>query len=231
MNVRLSDSTRSHVHVIQKYFAGLAPVSLELSNSEVVQLAVRKLAEQLPESDEQVAGEVAAIRKSKKSGPEAPDEHLRALRGEERRRRYSEFFRGLISKLRDRGFDRHRQSPSTSCYYFSARHGMGSWVLYACCFNRDSKARVELYLDSDKASNEALFNYLYGEREAIEAKFGEALDWQRLDNNKACRVAVLPRDADIENDDTTLEDIQDWMVEKLWSLDRALGPRLESYPI
>ena len=55
-----SDSTRSHVHVIQKYFAGLTPVSLELSNSEVVQLAVRKLAEQLAESDEQVAGAVAS---------------------------------------------------------------------------------------------------------------------------------------------------------------------------
>ena len=231
MNVRLSDSTQSHVHVIQKYFAGLAPVSLELSNTEVVQLAVRKLTEQLAESDEQVAREVAAIRKGKKSDPEAPDEHLRALSGEERKRRYNEFFRGLISKLRERGFDRQRKSPSTSWYNFSAGHGMGSWVQYACCFNRDSKARVELYLDSDKASNEVLFNYLDGEREAIEAEFGEALDWQRLDNNKACRVAVFPRDADIENDDTTLEDIQDWMVEKLWSLDRALGPRLESYPI
>ena len=52
------------------------------------------------------------------------------------------------------------------------------------------KARVELYLDSDKASNEVLFNFLCGEREAIEAEFGEALDWQRLDNNKACRVVA-----------------------------------------
>ena len=231
MNVRLSDSTQSHVHVIQKYFAGLAPVSLELSNAEVVRLAVRKLAEQIAESDEQVAGEVAVIRTGKDSSSEAADEHPRALSGEERKRRYNEFFDGLISKLRERGFDRQRQSPSTSSYYFSAGHDMGSWVLYACCFNRDSKARVELYLDSDKASNEALFNYLHGEREAIEAEFGEELDWQRLDKKKGCRVAVFPRDADIENDDTTLEDIQVWMVEKLWSLDRALGPKLESYPI
>ena len=154
-----------------------------------------------------------------------------ALSGEERKRRYYEFFRGLILKLRERGFDKQRKSPSTSWYYFSAGHGMGSRVLYACCFNRDSKARVELYLDSDKASNEVLFNYLHGEREAIETEFGEALNWQKLDNNKACRVAVFPRDADIANDDATLKDIQGWMVEKLWRLDCALGPRLERYPI
>ena len=231
MNIRLSDSTQSYVHVIQKYYARLTPVPLELSNAEVLRLAVRNLVEQLAESDKQVDEDVVAIRTGKDPSSEAPDENPRALSGEERRRRYYEFFRGLISKLRGRGFDKQRKSPSTSWYYFSAGHGMGSRVLYACSFNRDSKARVALYLDSDKASNEALFNYLHGEREAIETEFGEALDWQKLDNKKACRVAVFPRDADIANDDATLDDIQDWMVKKLWSLDRALGPRLESYPI
>ena len=231
MNVRLSDSDQAHIRIVQEYFGRLVPVSLELSNTEVVRLSLRKLADQLAENDEQVAEDVAAIRTGKGSGSEAPNELPRAFTGEDRKRRYNGFFCGLIPKLKERGFGKQRKPPSTSWYNFSAGHGMGSWVQYACCFNRDAKARVELYLDSDKASNEVLFNHLYGEREAIEAQFGEALDWQRLDNNKACRVAVFPCDADIEDDDATLEDIQDWMVEKLWSLDRALGPKLESFPI
>ena len=231
MNVRLSDSDQAHIRVVQAYFGRLVPVSLELSNTEVVRLSLRKLSEQLAADDEQVAEEVAAVRTAKDSGSDALEEHQRALTGDDRKRRYNGFFRGLISKLKERGFDKQRKAPSTSWYNFSAGHGMRNWAQYACCFNRDAKARVELYLDSDKASNEVLFNYLYHEHETIEAKFGEALNWQRLDNNKACRVAVFPRDASIEDDDATLEDIQDWMVEKLWSLDRALGPKLESFPI
>ena len=231
MNIRLSDSTQAHVRVIRKYFAGLVPVSLDLSNAEVVRLAVRKLAEQVAETDENLAREVAVLRMDHDSRSEAPGGSPRALRGDKRSRRYNDFFSRLIPKLAERGFGRQRKPPSKSWYNFAAGHGLRSWVEYACSFNRDSKARVELYLGSDKASNEALFDYLYGEREAVEAQFGEALDWQRLDGNDACRVAVFPRDADIDSDDMTLEEVRDWMVERLWRLDRALGPRLEAYPL
>ena len=107
---------------------------------------------------------------------------------------------------------------------------MSSKVQYSASFNRDAKARVELYLDMDKDSNKALFDHLFLEREAIEAQFGGALEWQRLDNNKASRIAVFPRDASIEDDDATLEELQDWMVEQLCGLDRALGQKLDDYP-
>ena len=230
MNVRLSDSTQAHVRVIRKYFAGLVPVSLDLSTAEVVRLAVRKLAEQVAASDEHLAREVAALCTDSDSRYEAPGEGPRALRGEARERRYNAFFSALIPKLAARGFDRQGRPPSRSWYNFAAGHGLRRWVEYGCSFNRHGKARVELYLGSDQASNEALFDSLYGERASIEAEFGEALQWERLDHKKACRVAVLQRNGAIDDDDATLEDLQDWMVNKLWRLDRALGPRLEAYP-
>ena len=229
MNVRLSDSEKALVRVIQAYFGKLVPVPLELSHSEVVRLSLRNLTERLAADDKHVAEEVAAIRRGKNSDSTVHDELPRPLIGDDRKRKYNGFFRELISKLKERGFDKQRKAPSTSWYSFPAGHGMRSWAQYSCSFNRDAKARVELYLDSDTISNKALFDYLYVDRKAIEAEFGEALDWQRLDNNKASRVAVSPRDASIEDDDATLEDIQDWMAEKLWSLDRALGPKLEGY--
>ena len=106
---------------------------------------------------------------------------------------------------------------------------MNSKVQFSASFNRDAKARVELYVESDREFNKALFEHLHLEHEAIEADFGEALHWERLDKKKACRIAVFPRDASIEDDEATLNDIQDWMVEKLCNLDRALGPRLDRY--
>ena len=228
MKIPLSDTEQAHIRIVQAYFAKLVPVPVELSRSDVVRLSLRTLAEKLAASDEQVAAQVAALRDGNDSGAETATEGPGALTGEDRNRRYNGFFRGLIAKLQARGFGKQRKAPFTSWYNFSVGHGMSSRVQYASSFNRDAKARVELYLDSDKESNKALFGYLYLEREAIEAEFGEALDWQRLDNNKASRVAVFPRDASIEDDDATLEEIRDWMVEKLWNLDRVLGPRLEN---
>ena len=81
-------------------------------------------------------------------------------------------------------------------------------------------------MDSDKVSNEALFDILHADRGAIETRFGGALDWQRLDDNKASRVAVFPTDDSID-DDEALELLRDWMAEQLAKLDRALGPTLD----
>ena len=230
MNIRLSDTDKSHIRIVQAYFGKLVPVSLKLSNTEVVRLALRELVEKLAENNEQVAERVATLAGNPDSGSEPPDEDPSASSGENRERRYNRYFRELISHLHERGFHKLRKAPETNWYNFSAGHGMSSKVQYASSFNRDAKARVELCLESDKESNKALFDHLYLEREAIQAEFGEALDWQRLDHKKKSLVAVFPRDASIKDDDATLVDIQDWMTEKLWNLDRVLGPRLESYP-
>ena len=228
MKIPLSDTDQAHIRIVQAYFGRLVPVPVDLSSSDAVRLSLRTLVDKLAASDEQVAEQVAALRDGNDSGTETPTEGPGELTGQDRNRRYNGFFRGLIAQLEARGFGKQRKAPLTSWYNFSVGHGMSSRVQYASSFNRDAKARVELYLDSDRESNKALFDHLYLEREAIEAELGEALDWQRLDNNKASRVAVFPRDASIEDDDATLEEIQGWMVKKLWNLDRVLGPRLES---
>ena len=231
MNIRLpTDIDQTLVSIVQEYFSNLAPVSLSLSNTEVVRLSLRKMVETLAAADEQVAEKLAALDGRGRVASATQNEQAGALIGKDRARGYNSFFLGLVPKLHDRGFDNSRKAPSRSWYNFSAGHGMSSKVQYSASFNRDAKARVELYLDMDKDSNKALFDHLFLEREAIEAQFGGALEWQRLDNNKASRIAVFPRDASIEDDDATLEELQDWMVEQLCGLDRALGQKLDDYP-
>lgn len=229
MNVRLSDRTQSHVRVVQEHFAGLDPVSINLSPAQVVGLGVESLAVQLAESDEQIARKVDAIRSGDVLPSEDADEHPPALRGEQRRSRYKRFWDKSILELRDLGFRRLRPAPHIGSYFTPAGHGQRSSVLYQCGFMRHGKTRVALYLDAKKTFNEALFDYLYDQRQAIEENFGGELVWERLDDAKACRVYVDGPEADIGDDDTTLECVKDWMVEKLSSLNRVLGPILQRY--
>ena len=86
-------------------------------------------------------------------------------------------------------------------------------------------------MDSDKVYNEALFDFLYSHREVIEKRFGAVLDWQKLDDNKASRVAVFQIGGSIDDDDEALELVQDWMAEHLANLDRALGPTLDQFAV
>ena len=56
---------------------------------------------------------------------------------------------------------------------------------------RKNSAQVELYIDRGKdkdEENENIFNQLLKNKDEIEATFGEALDWQRLEGKRGCRI-------------------------------------------
>ncbi|WP_298742679.1 DUF4268 domain-containing protein [uncultured Brevundimonas sp.] len=85
--------------------------------------------------------------------------------------------------------------------------------------------RAELYIDrGDKAQNEALFDQLHADRTAIEREIGHPLEWERLDNRRACRIK-LERPANVF-------DAEQWpnmiafMVDAMTLLETALAPRL-----
>lgn len=49
--------------------------------------------------------------------------------------------------------------------------------------------RAELYIDrGDKAENEFIFDQLLAQKEKIETAFGDSLEWERLDEKRACRI-------------------------------------------
>ena len=143
----------------------------------------------------------------------------------DKNRRYQEFFQKLLDSLREREFTNARKGQPQSWYFFSAGHGQR--VQYGTTFTQDKNARVEVYIGhSDQEWNKDLFDQLKEQSDAIESEFSESLVWQRLDNRKASRIAVL-RPSSIGDDPVTLDEIRNWMIEKLFDFKRVFGPRLD----
>ena len=152
---------------------------------------------------------------------------VRAVRSgqlSDRRERYREFFQRLIDTLREEyRFTGARKGQPQSWYSFAS--GFSS-LTYGANFTQEKDARIELYIDrNDKDWNEDQFDSLFGQKQSLELALGESLVWQRLDNRRACRIAVV-RPASIDDDDETLDAIHDWMVERLLKFKEVFGPRL-----
>lgn len=139
---------------------------------------------------------------------------------------YQAFFQRLIDRMRtEHGFTRARKALAQSWYYFSS--GIGG-ISYAFSFARGEIAQAETYIDREDVSwNKRLFDALFDQREEIEFEFGESLEWERLDHRRASRIAAK-RPGSIEDSPETLDEIQDWAIDRLLRFRRVFGPRISA---
>ena len=97
------------------------------------------------------------------------------------------FWEEALAQLRADGVTLFQNISPTKDHWVSAVTGVRS-CRYSLIFSRD-EARVELILQKpEQADNKWLFDRLYSERAAIEDVFGAELQWQRLEDKKACRI-------------------------------------------
>ena len=73
---------------------------------------------------------------------------------------------------------------ATTDHWYDIAIGTSAAHISVTLVNKDSFVRVELYINSNKA----LFDKLYEDREEIEKQLGFKMDWQRLDTAKASRI-------------------------------------------
>jgi len=53
----------------------------------------------------------------------------------------------------------------------------------------DDKVAAELYIDTgDRDDNKRIFDALVAKRDTIDQAFGGKLEWERLDEKRACRI-------------------------------------------
>lgn len=91
---------------------------------------------------------------------------------------------------------------------------------------RRNDGHVELYIDRGKEAgpeSKAIFDTLAESKDAIEAAFGESLDWQRLEGRRACRIK---KDIDLGGyrDEDKWPEIHAAMIDAMIRLEKALKP-------
>ncbi len=89
--------------------------------------------------------------------------------------------------------------------------------------------RVELYVDAkDKETATARFDALMQGRESIKARFGAPLEWDSLEQSRACRIAsYFPAELSVEDSDRW-DELRAWAIERLGSLRDACRPHIQT---
>ena len=91
-----------------------------------------------------------------------------------------EFWNMLTDALDRKGkpFNKHK---ATTDHWYTVAVGSSQCYISIDLVNKEHKIRVGLWV----TDNKKMYDMFYSHREEIEAAFGEALEWDRLDNKKA----------------------------------------------
>lgn len=136
---------------------------------------------------------------------------------------YQAFFQTVMDELRDHhNFASARRALPQSWYSFSAG---SSGLYYAITFTEDKNLRAEVSISSsDREFNKAVFDFLQGQREALEARMGAAMTWER-GNMKLSRIYLLSPGS-VEGTPDELKQLSGWAVSTLLKLKESFGTAL-----
>ena len=99
----------------------------------------------------------------------------------------SEFWKEALAGLQQAGVTLFQNVNPSRDHWLSTGSGL-SGVPYSMIFSKN-EARVEIYAGrSDKEENKQIFDTLHSNQQKIEERFGDKLEWQRLDTKKGCRI-------------------------------------------
>ncbi len=128
--------------------------------------------------------------------------------------KYRNYFQLLIDELREQyRFTTARTAQPQNWYSFSSENS--KIFKYGTSFANKGRYRVEIYIDSGiKQRNEAIFDHLQQQKADIQSAFGCELIWEKLENKRACRIALY-KEARISDADDNLADLRKWAIQSL----------------
>jgi hypothetical protein len=140
---------------------------------------------------------------------------------------YQRFFQKLVDELREKHkFTNSRVAAPWNWDDFSTGVGGFRWGM---SFALGERVRTELYITTgDGERNTQILDKLYEDRSDIEREFGESLEWERLEEKQACRIACY-RKGKIDEPDEVLDEIRKWGIGRLLKFKSVLGPRLKQF--
>lgn len=155
-----------------------------------------------------------------KESEEKSSQRTQTLRDDKRHA----FWTKTLQALRARSVSRYESISPSRKYWLASSTGV-SGCGYNLVFG-SKLARVELYLGRSRADeNKWIFNQLNREKQDIEDRFGAELDWQRLDDKKACRICIQhPFDGFNE---VVWPQMIDWLCDYIVKLEEAFSEPLD----
>lgn len=144
----------------------------------------------------------------------------RAERYEIRKR----FWTGLLNTARSKS-DLHANISPVERSLVGAGAGM-----QGLSFNytiTQHEGTVELYIDRGLGcddENKSIFDHLYESKDSIEIAFGGVLEWQRLDDKRACRIRKVITIGGYRDDEQQWPTIQTAMIDAMILFENVLNP-------
>jgi len=160
------------------------------------------------------------------------EEKLTFVRIIEREKAYIDFFSELLTDLKEKAkFNVRDVSPDGQSWIviYTLPENGPQLALLSVSFARGKRLRVEIYIDTnDKNENKSIFDRIYHHKEKIESALGDQLSWERMDDKRACRIALY-RDGSINDTKEELLGLRDWSVQSITRFYNAIkGPTTEA---
>ena len=166
-----------------------------------------------PEAKEFMIGISAKNQESKKVEKEIKTRHVRR----------NDFWSLIISKMRESETDLYNNISPSKVTWLSAGSGISA-VQFDFGFLKHL-GRVELYIGrKSKEENEFIFDELLKHKDEIETTFGESLQWNRLNEKKACGIK-FEKSYDSNNREIW-EEMTNYLVTSMIRFEKALKPHL-----
>jgi predicted type IV restriction endonuclease len=150
---------------------------------------------------------------------------------------------GMIDSPDDRDYMRHRfwtqlltYSKNITPLHSKITPGQDSWCgmgagTSGLGYNYvifQHKTRVELYIDKgNREANKEIFDKLVATKSEIETNFGGPLEWERLDEKRACRIKKDLPQGGYRDDEKTWPKVHEAMVDAMIRLHKALSPHIQ----
>lgn len=139
-----------------------------------------------------------------------------------------EFWAQLLEKAQGRT-SLHRNRRPTKDNWLSA--GAGKTGIEYCYVVRMNDAHVELYIDrGDYDWNKEVFKFFLQNKEDIEKAFGNALDWQELENKRGSRIRFVIQDLGLR-DQGRWPELQEKLISVMIRMQKSFDPYIRKIEI
>ena len=143
--------------------------------------------------------------------------------------RYQGFFTKLLDELKINRPGLTQKQKVSSQSWLPLSSGKSHFTFY-WAFKLNGKFAVELFMESpDQEFNKRAFDWLSQQKEEIEKKMGEKLNWDRLNNKKGSRISIITS-GDIGMDLDSQRELRKWAASMMVKFFDVFKPYIFALP-